>query len=45
MTRSMMNERNISHTYRVEDIHTAVHILNKAHLSRNSDKTPYELWF
>ena len=45
MSRSMMNERNISQTYRVEAIHIVVHILNKAHLRLNSDKTPYELWF
>jgi hypothetical protein len=29
----------------VEEIHTAVHILNKSHLRPHSDKTPYELWF
>ena len=29
----------------MEEIHTAVHILNKAHLRQNSDKNPYELWF
>jgi hypothetical protein len=45
MTRSMMNERNIPQTYWVEEIHTVVHILNKAHLRPHSDKTPYELWF
>ena len=45
MARSMMNERNISQTFWVEAIHTAVHILNKAHLRPNSDKTPYEMWF
>jgi hypothetical protein len=45
MARSMMNERNIPQTYWVEAIHTAVHILNKAHLMPHSDKTPYELWF
>jgi transposase InsO family protein len=28
MARSMMNERNIDHTYWVEEIHTVVHILN-----------------
>ena len=41
----MMNERNIYQTYWVEAIHTTVHILNKAHLRPNSDKTPFELWF
>jgi hypothetical protein len=45
MERSMMNERNIAQTYWVEEIHTAVHILNKAHLRPHSDKSPYELWF
>jgi hypothetical protein len=45
MARSMMNERNISQTYWVEEIHTVVHILNKAHLKPHSGKTPYELWF
>ena len=45
MERSMMNERNISQTYWVEAIHTNIHILNKAHLRPNSDKTPYELLF
>ena len=41
----MMNGRNIYQTYWVEAIHTTVHILNKAHLRPNNDKTPYELWF
>jgi hypothetical protein len=45
MARSMMNEKNIGQTYWVEAIHTAVHVLNKAHLRPQSDKTPYELWF
>ena len=42
---SIMNERNVSQTYSVEEIDTAIHILNKAHLRPNTDKTPYELWF
>jgi FtsZ-interacting cell division protein YlmF len=41
----MMNEKNICQTYWVEAIHTTVHVLNKAHLRPQSDKTPYELWF
>jgi hypothetical protein len=45
MARSMMNERNVAQTYWVEEIHTTVHILNKAHLKPQSDKTPYKLWF
>ena len=40
-----MIEWNISQTYCVEAIHTTVHILNKAHLRPNNDKTPYKLWF
>jgi hypothetical protein len=45
MARSMMNEKNIGQTYWVEAIHTAICILNKAHLRPHSDKTPYELWY
>jgi hypothetical protein len=45
MARSMMNEKNIGQTYWVEAIHTAIHVLNKAHLRPQSDKTPYELWY
>src|ERR1700722_19572337 len=45
MARSMMKEKDISQSFWVEAIHTAVHILNKAHLRPHSDKTPYELWF
>jgi hypothetical protein len=45
MERAMMSERDISQTFWVEVVHTVVHILNKAHLRPNSDKTPYELWF
>ena len=40
-----MNEKNIGQTYWVEAIHTAVHVINKAHLRPQSDKKPYELWF
>jgi transposase InsO family protein len=43
MARSMMNEKNIGQTYWVEAIHIVVHVLNKAHLRPQSDKTPYEL--
>jgi hypothetical protein len=45
MAKSMMNEKNNGQTYWVEAIHTTVHVLNKAHLRPQSDKTPYELWF
>lgn len=44
MARAMMQERNIPQTYWAEAIHTKVHIINKAHLRLNYDKTPYELW-
>jgi transposase InsO family protein len=45
MARDMMSERDISQTFWVEVVHTAVHILNKVHLRPNSDKTTFELWF
>ena len=40
-----MNENTIAQTYWVEAIHITIHILNKAHLRPNNDKTPYEPWF
>jgi hypothetical protein len=45
MKRDMMSERDISQTFWVEAVYTTVHILNKAHLRPNNDKTPYEFWF
>jgi transposase InsO family protein len=45
MARAMMNERDISQTLWVEVVHTSVHILNKAHIRMNNEKTPHELWF
>jgi transposase InsO family protein len=45
MARDMMSERDISQTFWVEVVHTVFHILNKVNLRKNSDKTPYELWF
>ena len=45
MARSMMNQKHIAHTYSVVAIHISIHILNKAHISPNNDKNPYELWF
>ena len=44
ISRAMMQESNIPQTYWVEAVHIVVHILNKAHLRQNCDKTPYELW-
>ena len=38
-----MKESNIPQTFLEKLVHTTVHILNKAHLRPNSDKTPYEL--
>ena len=40
-----MNEKNIGQTYWVEEKHTVVHVLNKAHLIPHSEETPYELWY
>ena len=44
ITRAMMQEIKIPQTFWAEEVHTTVHILNKAHLRPNCDKTPYELW-
>ena len=44
MARTMINEAGISHKFWPQAVHTTVHILNRALLGNNSDKTPYELW-
>ena len=40
-----MQQINIAQTYWAKVVHTMVHILNKAHLRPNCDKTHYELWY
>ena len=44
MARTMLNEAGISDMFFPQAIHTIVHILNKALLRKNANKTPYELW-
>ena len=44
MARTMLNEAGISDMFWPQAVHTAVHILNRALLRNNADKTPYELW-
>jgi hypothetical protein len=43
--RTMLNESKLPDKFWRDAIHTAVHILNRAQLRPNHDKTPYELWF
>jgi hypothetical protein len=43
--RTMLNEAKLSYGYWREVVSTTVYILNRAHLSVNSDNTPYELCF
>ena len=45
MTRAMLDDSGTLDTFWGEATHTAVNILNKAHVHVNSDKTPYELWY
>jgi IS30 family transposase len=45
MARLMMDDKKIGQTYWVEEIHTTVHVINKAHLRPHSNKTPYEVWY
>ena len=40
-----MIEKNVAIKYQKEAIITAVHILNRVQLKKDSDKTPYELWY
>ena len=45
VARPMLNEAKIPDKFWRYAIHTTVHILNRAQLRPNHDKTPYELWF
>jgi hypothetical protein len=45
VARTMLNEAKLLNKFWRDAIHTAVHILNRAQLRPNNDKTPYELWF
>ncbi len=40
----MLNEAGISDKFWPQGVHTVVHILNRALLRNNVDKTLYELW-
>ena len=40
-----MIEKNFSIKYQKEAISATVHTLNRVHLKKDSDKTPYELWY
>ena len=43
--RTMLNEAKLLDKFWRDAIYIAVHILNRAHLRSNHEKTPYELWF
>jgi hypothetical protein len=43
--RTMLNEAKLLEKFWRDVIHTTIHILNRAQLRPNHDKTPYELWF
>ena len=45
MARAMLDDSGTPDTFWGEAAHTAVNILNKAHVRVKSDKTPYELWY
>jgi transposase InsO family protein len=45
VARTMLNEAKLPEIFWRDAIHTTVHILNRAQLRPNHDKTPYELWF
>jgi hypothetical protein len=44
-TRTMLNEAKLPENFWRDAIHTTVHILNRAQLRPNHEKTSYELWF
>jgi hypothetical protein len=41
----MLNESKLPDTFWRDVVYTIVHILSRAQLIFNHDKTPYELWF
>jgi hypothetical protein len=43
--RTMLNEAKLTDKFWRDAIYTTIHILNRAQLRPNHDKTPYELWF
>lgn len=45
MSRTMLNEANLSDVYWKEVVHTAVYTLNRVQLRVNNNMTSYELWY
>jgi hypothetical protein len=45
VARTMLNEAKLPDKFWRDAIYTVIHILNRAQLRPNHDKTPYELWF
>ena len=43
--RTLMIENNIAIKYQKEAINIAIHTLNRVQLKKDSNKTPYELWY
>ena len=43
--RTLMIEKNIAIKYWKEEITTIVHTLNRVYLKKESNQTPYELWY
>ena len=43
--RTLMIEKNVAIKYWKEAINTSSHTLNSVQLKKDSDKTPYELWY
>ena len=44
MSKTMLNDSNLSGIFWVQVVHTVVHILNKGLLKNKSDQMPYGLW-
>ena len=43
--RTLMIEKNVALKYQKEAISTTVHTQNRVQLKKDSNKTPYELWY
>ena len=43
--RTLMIEKSVTKKYWKEEMSTIVHTLNKVQLKKDSNQTPYELWY
>lgn len=45
MTKTMLNEKNLTRNLWVEAVNTTCYLINRVNITKNTNKTPYELYF